>query len=282
MWTWLWLPILCIWTCFSDEEGLNGGLKPVDVCIRSPRQCNLRRKVNKQLCSFFYSLLFDDIFSIYQYTCPKYHRRLTCLGCASHVLLCSILVRSLDWAQLKPNLAWLVDAGVCVVLDIFVSYIFAAFDQIIMLHFDFWLFILFCYFISVLYSPIFFSVMVHFLDQFASDSVPVRVLLLEIEGIRRRIINWRGRAIQASRLTQLGICSDVELLMRQYNLRWWRSRSFPPTDIITLPYVFFWSDHTMVGAQLYSEMQYSRFERNWITIVIGSWFFYGLSKRFLL
>lgn len=32
----------------------------------------------------------------------------------------SILVRSMDWAQLKPNLAWLVDAGVCVLLDIFI------------------------------------------------------------------------------------------------------------------------------------------------------------------
>lgn len=35
---------------------------------------------------------------------------------------CSILVRSMDWQQaLKPNLAWLVDAAVCVILDIFVS-----------------------------------------------------------------------------------------------------------------------------------------------------------------
>lgn len=32
----------------------------------------------------------------------------------------SILVRSLEWRQLKPNLAWLVDAGVCVILDIFI------------------------------------------------------------------------------------------------------------------------------------------------------------------
>ncbi|KAG0555124.1 hypothetical protein KC19_12G146400 [Ceratodon purpureus] len=32
----------------------------------------------------------------------------------------SILVRSMEWAQLKPNLAWLVDAGVCVILDIFI------------------------------------------------------------------------------------------------------------------------------------------------------------------
>jgi uncharacterized protein with PQ loop repeat len=33
----------------------------------------------------------------------------------------SILVRSTEWSQLKPNLPWLVDAGVCVVLDTFVS-----------------------------------------------------------------------------------------------------------------------------------------------------------------
>lgn len=32
----------------------------------------------------------------------------------------SILVRSMDWQQLKPNLAWLVDAAVCVVLDLFI------------------------------------------------------------------------------------------------------------------------------------------------------------------
>jgi uncharacterized protein with PQ loop repeat len=37
----------------------------------------------------------------------------------------SILVRSLDWSQLKPNLAWLVDAGVCVLLDIFILCQFA-------------------------------------------------------------------------------------------------------------------------------------------------------------
>jgi uncharacterized protein with PQ loop repeat len=40
------------------------------------------------------------------------------LGNATYVG--SILVRSLDWHQLKPNLAWLVDAGVCVILDIFI------------------------------------------------------------------------------------------------------------------------------------------------------------------
>jgi len=32
----------------------------------------------------------------------------------------SILVRSLDWSQLKPNLPWLVDAAVCVLLDCFI------------------------------------------------------------------------------------------------------------------------------------------------------------------
>ncbi|CAM6034675.1 unnamed protein product [Sphagnum compactum] len=32
----------------------------------------------------------------------------------------SILVRSTEWSQLKPNLPWLVDAGVCVLLDTFI------------------------------------------------------------------------------------------------------------------------------------------------------------------
>ncbi|KAG0554551.1 hypothetical protein KC19_12G099600 [Ceratodon purpureus] len=34
----------------------------------------------------------------------------------------SILVRSMAWSQLKPNLPWLVDAVVCVLLDSFVSF----------------------------------------------------------------------------------------------------------------------------------------------------------------
>ncbi|KAL5228663.1 hypothetical protein ABZP36_016928 [Zizania latifolia] len=34
----------------------------------------------------------------------------------------SILVKSMDWAKLKPNLPWLVDAGGCVLLDTFVSF----------------------------------------------------------------------------------------------------------------------------------------------------------------
>lgn len=34
---------------------------------------------------------------------------------------CSILVSSLDWSRVKPNLPWLVDAGGCVLLDAFVS-----------------------------------------------------------------------------------------------------------------------------------------------------------------
>jgi uncharacterized protein with PQ loop repeat len=33
----------------------------------------------------------------------------------------SILVRSMEWTHLKPNLPWLVDAAVCVLLDVFVS-----------------------------------------------------------------------------------------------------------------------------------------------------------------
>jgi len=34
----------------------------------------------------------------------------------------SILVNSLEWSKLRPNLPWLVDAGVCVLLDSFVSF----------------------------------------------------------------------------------------------------------------------------------------------------------------
>lgn len=32
----------------------------------------------------------------------------------------SIIVKSLDWEKLKPNMPWLVDAAVCVLLDIFI------------------------------------------------------------------------------------------------------------------------------------------------------------------
>lgn len=45
------------------------------------------------------------------------------VGNATYVA--SILVRSTDWAQVKPNLAWLVDAGVCVLLDCFILCQFA-------------------------------------------------------------------------------------------------------------------------------------------------------------
>lgn len=32
----------------------------------------------------------------------------------------SILVRTVEWKLIKPNMPWLVDAGVCVVLDVFI------------------------------------------------------------------------------------------------------------------------------------------------------------------
>jgi hypothetical protein len=38
------------------------------------------------------------------------------------LLQCSILVNSLDFSKLRPNLPWLVDAGGCVILDSFVSF----------------------------------------------------------------------------------------------------------------------------------------------------------------
>ncbi|PKU76376.1 hypothetical protein MA16_Dca000979 [Dendrobium catenatum] len=34
----------------------------------------------------------------------------------------SILLNSLEWSKVKPNLPWLVDAGGCVLLDAFVSF----------------------------------------------------------------------------------------------------------------------------------------------------------------
>jgi len=34
----------------------------------------------------------------------------------------SILVKTLEWKKLKPNMPWLVDAAACVLLDIFVSF----------------------------------------------------------------------------------------------------------------------------------------------------------------
>ncbi|CAM6028466.1 unnamed protein product [Sphagnum balticum] len=39
----------------------------------------------------------------------------------------SILVRSMEWTHLKPNLPWLVDAAVCVLLDVFIIFQFVYF-----------------------------------------------------------------------------------------------------------------------------------------------------------
>lgn len=39
----------------------------------------------------------------------------------------SILVRSMEWTNLKPNLPWLVDAAVCVLLDVFIIFQFVYF-----------------------------------------------------------------------------------------------------------------------------------------------------------
>ncbi|KAL6850486.1 hypothetical protein ACP4OV_021113 [Aristida adscensionis] len=46
----------------------------------------------------------------------------------------SILVNSLDWSKLRPNLPWLVDAGGCVLLDAFVS--FAPFSDLSIITFE--------------------------------------------------------------------------------------------------------------------------------------------------
>ncbi|KAB2013023.1 hypothetical protein ES319_D09G129600v1 [Gossypium barbadense] len=39
----------------------------------------------------------------------------------------SILVRSMDWFRIRPNLPWLVDAGGCVLLDTFIVIQFKCF-----------------------------------------------------------------------------------------------------------------------------------------------------------
>ncbi|XP_061355973.1 uncharacterized protein LOC133300444 [Gastrolobium bilobum] len=44
------------------------------------------------------------------------------IGNATYVA--SILVSSLDWSRIRPNLPWLVDAGGCVLLDSFVSFLY--------------------------------------------------------------------------------------------------------------------------------------------------------------
>lgn len=58
---------------------------------------------------------------------------------SDHVLFCSIIVSSLKWSKIRPNLPWLVDSGGCVLLDTFVSslhvytrvFIFLIYDYII-------------------------------------------------------------------------------------------------------------------------------------------------------
>lgn len=35
---------------------------------------------------------------------------------------CSILVRTIEWDSIKANMSWLLDAAVCVALDLFVSF----------------------------------------------------------------------------------------------------------------------------------------------------------------
>ena len=35
---------------------------------------------------------------------------------------CSILVRTIEWDNIKANMPWLLDAAVCVALDLFVSF----------------------------------------------------------------------------------------------------------------------------------------------------------------
>lgn len=72
----------------------------------------------------------------------------------------------MDWAQLKPNLAWLVDAGVCVMLDIFVS--FQKLSKFLL-------------FFDDLHVSIFISTKSNldpFFDRIELDTVPIRVLLL--------------------------------------------------------------------------------------------------------
>lgn len=39
---------------------------------------------------------------------------------------CSILVSSLEWSRIRPNLPWLVESGGCFLLDSFVSFFYVS------------------------------------------------------------------------------------------------------------------------------------------------------------
>lgn len=51
--------------------------------------------------------------------------------CTENANECSILVRSTEWEKIKANMPWLLDAVVCVLLDLFVSFVVSTFSQML-------------------------------------------------------------------------------------------------------------------------------------------------------
>lgn len=80
------------------------GFKSFDVLVCTHCKCNLCWKVHLPLT---HSLLICI-------------RCFTCFGI--DILGCSILLRSREWEKIKGNAPWLLDAVVCVLLDLFVTF----------------------------------------------------------------------------------------------------------------------------------------------------------------
>lgn len=88
------------------------GLKSTHVHLCIDRQCHLRGKVRISLpCIYFSSSCYSEKTKI------KQSNSSVVLFC----LLSSILVRTTEWESIRANMPWLLDAIVCVALDLFVS-----------------------------------------------------------------------------------------------------------------------------------------------------------------
>lgn len=88
------------------------GLKSSYVRLCINRQCHLRGKVRISLpCIYFSSSCYSEKTKI------KQSNSSVVLFC----LLSSILVRTTEWESIRANMPWLLDAIVCVALDLFVS-----------------------------------------------------------------------------------------------------------------------------------------------------------------
>lgn len=85
------------------------GLKSTHVHLCIDRQCHLRGKVRISLPCIYFSSCYSEKANIKQSN-------------SSVVLcMCSILVRTIEWESIRANMPWLLDAIVCVALDLFVS-----------------------------------------------------------------------------------------------------------------------------------------------------------------